>query len=647
MTARPERPLQGVRVLVTRPETRATELQALLERRGAAVTAAATIAFAPPLDLEPVAQAIREIAAYRWLIFTSATGVRFFFEMLERQSLELSDVTAQVAVVGPGTEREILRHGLVAAFVAEEGHAVGLARSLAARVTSGERALLVQPEAGRRGLGEAIAGGGGRVDTVAFYRTVAADGVKGIAEDVRAGRYDAAIFTSPSTFLRLLDTEVDAAAKTVRALHGMAVVAIGATTLAALESKAFEGVGVARSPSDEGLVAALCELIAARTPVLKSKAFSEQESPLSQAESPRKTPLYESHVAAGARLVDFSGWSMPVQYTGVIAEHMAVRSAAGLFDVSHMGEAEVRGPQALEFLQFVTSNDVARLKPGRAHYTAMTTPQGTVVDDLLIYMRDQSEYLLVINAANTKKDLAWLVEHAAGFDVEVHDASAEWCQLAIQGPHTAKIMERLVPERLSKLRYFRFIEADLAGVNSLISRTGYTGEDGFEIYAPSSAGPKLWKAVMEAGEPDGAVPVGLGARDTLRLEAKLALYGNDIDETTTLLEADLGWIVKLDKGDFLGRDVLAAQSEHGVTRKLVGFEMNGRAIARHGYPVIHDSAQVGHVTSGSYAPFLKKNIGLAYVPVELEEIGSELHVQVRGRQEAARVVPTPFYRRPR
>ncbi len=647
MTDRPERPLQGVRVLVTRPEARAAEVQRLLESLGAEVTAGATIAFEPPADLEPAERAVDEIDAFGWLIFTSATGVRFFFEMLERRGREPSAVTAQVAVVGPTTEREVTRRGLAVAFVADEGHAMGLARSLAARVSKGERALLVQPETGRKGLCDAIAAGGAQVESVAFYRTVAAEEVGRIAEEVRSGRYHAAIFTSPSTFFRLLDTGPDTARGTVGALHRMAVVAIGRTTLAALESKGLEGVGTARSPSDEGLVTAVRELFAGRASVLKCEAFSEQEPPLSQVASTRKTPLHETHVAAGARMVDFSGWSMPVQYSGVIAEHLAVRTAAGLFDVSHMGEAEVRGAGALEFLQFVTCNDVARLKPGRAHYTALTTPQGTVVDDLLIYMRGEGEYLLVINAANTKKDVAWLDEHAARFDVAVRDASAEWCQLALQGPHAAQIMERLVGERLAKLRYFRFVEAELAGATSIVSRTGYTGEDGFEIYAPSSAGPLLWKNVMEAGESDGAVPVGLGARDTLRLEAKLALYGNDIDETTTLLEADLGWIVKLDKGDFLGRDALAAQSERGVERKLVGFEMQGRAIARHGYPVIHGSARVGHVTSGSYAPFLKRNIGLAYVPLELEEIGSEFHVEVRGREEAARVVPTPFYRRPR
>ncbi len=647
MTARPERPLQGVRVLVTRPETRAAGLQRLLEGRGAAVTAGATIAFESPVDLLPVERAIDEIDTYGWLIFTSATGVRFFFETLERRGRDGSAVNAKVAVVGPRTEREVTRHGLVAAFVAEEEHAVGLALGLASRLAEGERALLVQPATGRKGLSEAIAAGGARVDSVAFYRTCAADGVERIAAEVRAGHYDAVIFTSPSTFFRLLDTGPDGARGTVHALRRMAVVAIGATTLAALESKGLEGVRVARTPSDEGLTEALCELFAGRAPVLKSQAFSEQEPPLKQAESMRKTPLHEAHVAAGARLVDFSGWSMPVQYSGVIAEHMAVRTAAGLFDVSHMGEAEIRGAQALEFLQFVTSNDVSRLKPGRAHYTALTTPQGTVVDDLLIYMRGESEYLLVLNAANTNKDVSWLVEHAARFDVEVHDASGEWCQLALQGPQAAKIMERLLPERLTKLRYFRFVETELAGVTSVISRTGYTGEDGFEIYAPWSAGPSLWRTILEAGEPDGAVPVGLGARDSLRLEAKLALYGNDIDETTTLIEADLGWIVKLDKGDFLGREVLAAQSERGVERKLVGFEMEGRGIARHGYPVTCGSARVGHVTSGSFAPFLKKNIGLAYVPVELEAIGSELHVEIRGRQEAARVVATPFYRRPR
>ena len=359
----------------------------------------------------------------------------------------------------------------------------------------------------------------------------------------------------------------------------------------------------------------------------------------------RKTALHAVHVAAGGRMVAFAGWEMPVQYTGVIDEHNAVRTGAGLFDVSHMGELRVQGSQALELLQHVTCNDVAKLKPGRAQYTGLTTPEGAFVDDLLIYMLDEGEYLLVTNAGNTPKDLAWMREHAGRFDVSVEDESDDWALLALQGPRSEAILQSLVEPRLQDVKYYRFVRTDVAGESSIVSRTGYTGEDGFEIYAPASSAAAVWEAVMRAGGDEGPVPVGLAARDTLRLEARMALYGNDIDDTTSPYEADLGWIVKLGKGEFVGRDVLARQAKDGVSRKLVGFEMRGRAIARHGYVAHVDGGETGRVTSGTFAPFLKKSIGLAYLPIRSGEPGTEFEVEIRGRCQPAIVVRTPFYRR--
>jgi len=346
-------------------------------------------------------------------------------------------------------------------------------------------------------------------------------------------------------------------------------------------------------------------------------------------------------------MVSFAGWDMPVQYAGVIEEHMAVRTRAGLFDVSHMGEAEVRGAEALAYLQHVTSNDVSRLTPGRIQYSALTTPEGTFVDDLLVYKLGEDDYLLVINAGNTPKDLDWLRYHARGFDVRVEDVSDRYGQIALQGPKAQEILTPLTGAALPSMKYYAFERAEVAGVPCLVSRTGYTGEDGFEIYGPADAAERLWDAILEAGTPKGLVPAGLAARDTLRLEAKMALYGNDIDDTTTVLEADLGWIVKIDKGEFLGRDVLARQKAEGLTRKLVGFETEGRAIARHGHRALSGGSPVGTVTSGTFAPFLKKNIGLAYLPIALTEPGTRFEVEIRGRAEPAVVIPTPFYKRTR
>jgi aminomethyltransferase len=346
-------------------------------------------------------------------------------------------------------------------------------------------------------------------------------------------------------------------------------------------------------------------------------------------------------------MVDFAGWRLPVQYGGVLDEHMAVRTQAGMFDVSHMGEAHVAGRQALEYLQHVTSNDVSRLAAGRAHYTALTTERGTFVDDLLIYRLDEREFLLVLNAANTAKDVAWLMTHRAGFDVEVRDDSERWAQIAVQGPRSAAIVERALGLALDTMRYYGFVWHRVGGARAIVSRTGYTGEDGFEVYVAPAEAPGLWRALLGAGAQEGLVPAGLAARDTLRLEAKMALYGNDIDDTTTVLEADLGWIVKLDKGPFIGREPLAAQARDGLSRKLAGFEMRGRAIPRQGYAVMHNGATIGRVTSGTWAPFLRRGIGLAYLPVAHTAIGTEIEIEVRGRGEPATVVATPFYKRAR
>ena len=362
----------------------------------------------------------------------------------------------------------------------------------------------------------------------------------------------------------------------------------------------------------------------------------------------RRTPLHAVHVEAGAKMVPFAGWEMPVQYTGVLDEHNAVRTRAGLFDVSHMGEARVTGPGAEAFLQRVTSNDVSKLTPGRIHYTALTLPNGAFVDDLLVYRIGRDEFFLVINAGNAAKDVAWLAEHAKDRpDVTVADESERWGQLALQGPRAQEILKDSTRLDLASLRYYAFAATEVDGVPCIVSRTGYTGEDGFEIYAPAEASPGLWYHLLGQGAPHGLVPVGLAARDTLRLEAKMALYGNDIDDTTTVLEADLGWIVKLEKGPFIGSDVLSKQKADGVSRKLVGFETEGRAVARHGFTAMHGGKAVGVVTSGTFAPFLKKNIGLVYLPNGLWEPGSRFEIDIRGRREPAVVVPTPFYKRPR
>jgi aminomethyltransferase len=358
----------------------------------------------------------------------------------------------------------------------------------------------------------------------------------------------------------------------------------------------------------------------------------------------RKTALNAIHRQSGARMIEFAGWEMPVQYSGPIQEHMAVRTGAGIFDVSHMGEVELKGPAAEENLQRLTCNDVNRLAVGQCQYSALTTPQGTFIDDVLVYCLSRSHFLMCVNASNQEKDYKWVLENTRG-QVDALDRSEDFSQLAVQGPAACSILQPLTELRLSDMKSYWFVQGKMCDAEVLISRTGYTGEDGFEIYCHPAHGESLWTRIMESGKAAGIQPAGLAARNTLRLEAKLALYGNDIDDTTTVLEADLGWICKLDKGDFIGRDVLIRQKQEGLKRKLVGFEMAERGIARDHYRVEISGQSVGTVTSGSPAPFLKKNIGLTYLPADRWAVGTQFDVIIREKRSRAQVVPTPFYRR--
>lgn len=359
----------------------------------------------------------------------------------------------------------------------------------------------------------------------------------------------------------------------------------------------------------------------------------------------QRTALNDAHRRLGAKMIDFGGWDMPVTYAGTIDEHLAVRTAAGLFDVSHMGELEVRGPQALALVQHITTNDASKLQIGQAQYAGLTTPQGTFVDDLLVHKLSDEHYFLCVNASNTEKDFQWILANTEDFDAEVKNTSGQYTQIAIQGPRASEILQPFANVDLSAIKYYWFANGEVDGAPGIIARTGYTGEDGFELYIDPNASEQVWNKLLEAGKPLGLQPCGLAARNTLRLEAKMALYGNDIDDTTTVYEADLGWAVKLHKGDFIGRDALAQQKEQGLTRKLVGFEMVERGIGRDHYPIFIDGQQVSQVSSGSPAPFLKKNIGLAYLPLSHTAIGSQFHIDVRGKLVAAQVVATPFYKR--
>lgn len=378
-------------------------------------------------------------------------------------------------------------------------------------------------------------------------------------------------------------------------------------------------------------------------------------------ENLKKTPLNAVHRELGGKMVDFGGWDMPVQYpAGVMEEHLRTRMRSGLFDVSHMGEIWVEGPDAIGFVNRLTTNDVTALVDGQAHYSALTNENGGVVDDLLVYRFGPEKLLLVVNAGTTDKDWAWITSFlsesgavATGLfeskpNVTLKNASPDYCQIAVQGPDATGIVQKLTETDLTAIKYYHFTTGKVDGVDSIISRTGYTGEDGFEIYADAKYAVQLWNKLLETGKfgaPEGILPCGLAARNTLRLESAMSLYGHELSDEITPLEAGLGWITKLQKGDFTGRERLAAQKEVGITRKIVGFEMKEPGIARDGFEVYTGDNKIGYVTSGSPAPFLKKNIGLALLPVEFAKAGQEIRIDVRGKRLLAEVVPTPFYKR--
>jgi aminomethyltransferase len=354
-----------------------------------------------------------------------------------------------------------------------------------------------------------------------------------------------------------------------------------------------------------------------------------------------RTPLFDTHVRAGARVVEFAGWEMPVQYAGILEEHEAVRTRVGLFDVSHMGEVVFRGPKALESLSRLFTNDLGKVVDGQAQYGCLCRDDGGIVDDVVVYRRAADDLLVCVNAANRQKDFDWLSSHAGG--AQVANESDAWGQLALQGPLAAQLLQRITNVNLSAVKTYRFASGEVAGVPCLVARTGYTGEDGFELFCASAEAARLWDALVEAGQHEKLAPCGLGARDSLRLEMAYRLYGSDMDDHTTPLEAGLGWVVKLEKGEFAGRAALLRQKEQGLSRKLVGFVLTDPGIARHGYPVQHEGRKVGEVTSGTRSPSLKVSIGLAYVPPALAAEGSTFSVEIRGRAAAAKVVKTPFY----
>lgn len=356
-----------------------------------------------------------------------------------------------------------------------------------------------------------------------------------------------------------------------------------------------------------------------------------------------RTPLFDEHVRLNAKIVPFAGYEMPVQYpTGITAEHNAVRSAAGLFDVSHMGEFMVSGDQALAFVQHVTTNDASRLEVWQAQYSTMVNEHGMVIDDLLVY-RFPDHYMLVVNGANHDKDWAWVSRWAKEFSVRVEDRTDDIALLALQGPRAPAILAKLTDADLDSIRYYRFAEGTVDGVPAVISRTGYTGEDGFELYVPAARAAALWRRLLDAGAGEGLIAAGLGSRDSLRLEMGMALYGNDLDEGHTPLEGGLAWVTKLDKGEFVGREALARQKEGGVRRRLVGFRLKERGFPRPHYPVTFNGEVVGEVTSGTLSPTLGEGIGMAYVPAEAAKPGTEIGIVIRDRAVTAEVVRPPFH----
>ncbi len=361
----------------------------------------------------------------------------------------------------------------------------------------------------------------------------------------------------------------------------------------------------------------------------------------------RQTPLFETHRELGGRMVPFAGWMMPVQYTGVLEEHRAVRSGAGLSDLSHMGEIEISGEQALSFLNYALTNDAAKLEPGSAQYTLIPYTDGTIVDDAILY-RLEDRYLLVVNASNVVKDLDWLRHQALGFPAsEMRDVSDQTALVAIQGPCSEEVLRPLMDADVATLGYYHAAQATVGGASALVARTGYTGEDGFEIFVGSGDATRVWHALLTQGKPLGLIPVGLAARDTLRLEAKMALYGHEISDQTNPVEAGLGWAVSLEKGDFVGREALEREKRLGPARKLIGFELLELGVPRAEQPIYKDGVQVGFVTSGTYSPTLNKPIGLGYVPIRFSRLETEFDILIRYRPVRARVVRTPFYKRER
>ena len=354
----------------------------------------------------------------------------------------------------------------------------------------------------------------------------------------------------------------------------------------------------------------------------------------------KKTPFYAKHVALGARIIPFAGFLMPIQYGGIIQEHLTVRNAVGVFDVTHMGEFIIQGPEAEKFLNLMTINDVTQLAVGQVQYSAMCYPDGGIVDDLLVY-RFADHYLVVVNAANLDKDFDWLQQHLIP-GMELSNISDNTALLAIQGPNSLAVLQQLTEVDLQSIPYYHFTTGELAGIEMIISRTGYTGERGFELYHQPAQSPQLWEAIFQAGKDFGIQPVGLGARDTLRLEMKYCLYGNDIDQTTNPLEAGLGWITKLSKNDFIGKAALLKIKEQGVARKLIAFEMVERAIPRHGCLIWVNDRQVGIVTSGTQSPSLSKGIGLGYLTNQYTSIGTEILIDIRGKKVKAKVIKPPF-----
>ncbi|MBF0547784.1 MAG: glycine cleavage system aminomethyltransferase GcvT [Candidatus Riflebacteria bacterium] len=359
----------------------------------------------------------------------------------------------------------------------------------------------------------------------------------------------------------------------------------------------------------------------------------------------KKTPLCSIHEKAGARMIEFGGWYMPVQYTSIIEEHQTVRTKAGLFDLFHMGEFWLTGPDALKTVQKVVTQDIEALSDRQIAYTPMCRPDGTIVDDLLVYRWNREKFFLVVNASNIEKDFAWFQSNLVG-NSKLENKSNETGLIAIQGPLAQEILQKIVRQNLKAIKYYWFTSGIVDGVDAIISRTGYTGEDGFELYFDAAHCERIWNLLMNAGSGLGLAPIGLGARDTLRLEARLMLYGNDIHDSTTPIEANLDWTVKFAKGPFNSSDVLKSQKEQGVKKTLVGFEMGKGPAPRHGYAIFKDGKKVGEVTSGTMAPTLQKNVGLGYVPPELKSIGSKLDVEIRGKMYPATVIPTPFYTKP-